>query len=163
MATVAGNTNQLGVITPKTTTMRGLAGQAGKITHGPAHNKPRVHLVSAKGKVPAGVYAEAIAQRAKVENAKTLKNTRLPKAVDTHLELESHTTAGYKQPKGDPNVKTEQLKNPAGVAKRPNPPHQNNPALAGRFTPQGIAHAKARDTANNAANANLKDAPSAVR
>lgn len=163
MATVAGNTNQLGVITPKTTTLSAIGGRPGTITHGPGKNKPRVHLVSSKGKVPAGVYADAIAQRAKTERAKTLKNTRLPTKANAHPELASSTAVGYTKPTGQPNVRTEQLRNPAGVAKRPNPPHQNNPALAGRFTPQGIAHAKARDTANNAANANLKGAPSAVR
>lgn len=152
MATTAGNTNQLGVITPKTTTLSAIGGRPGTISHGPGKNKPRVHLVSSKGKIPAGVYAEAIAHKQKTK-------TKSPAAKATPMPTKN---AGN-DARTDPAVRVNQLKNPAGVAKRPAPPHQNNPALAGRFTPQGIAHAKVRDAVNNAANTNLKGAPSAVK
>lgn len=94
----------------------------GVVSRGPGSNKPRIHLVSSKGKIPAAVYAEAIAlkQKNQAKNA-----AKMPAKNETHSLTPS-------------NVKTEQLKNPPGVAKRPAPKHQNNPALAGRFTPQGL-------------------------
>lgn len=134
--TIAGNTNQVGVIPIKTT---GQPGRPGKVTRGVGANKPRIHLVSSKGKVPAGVYAEAIALKQKNQAASAAS---MPTKNETH----SLTAAG---------VKTEQLTNPSGVATRPAPPHQNNPALAGRFTPSGIAHAKKTAAANDKTNPNM--------
>ncbi len=157
-ATSAGNANQLGVITPGKTqgTYENMGlDRPGKITHGPAKNKVRIHLVSSKGKVPAAVYAEAIAFKQKIAKTKTAQDNGTARSV-AHV-----TQAQFSQPHGvapaknmqqvkpgEPtakgshaNVQSEQLKNPPGVAKRPNPSHQNNPALAGRFTPQAVAYA----------------------
>lgn len=127
MADTIGNTNQMGVVkTPGSTSM---PGRPGNVSHGTGKNKPRIHLVSSKGKVPAEVYADVVAHRQGIKS-QAAKAAKMPTNNPVPGALQS-----------DPHVKAEQLKNPAGVAKRPNPPHQNNPALAGRFTPQGIAYA----------------------
>lgn len=134
--TIAGNTNQLGVVNPSTTSQ---PGRPGAVSKGPGRNKPRIHLVSSKGKIPAGVYAEAIALKQ--------KNKAVNPTVNTHpaLASEPHSPGMKENPKGgNPKVALHQLKNPSGVAKRPAPKHQNNPALAGRFTPQGKAYANQR-------------------
>lgn len=65
-AALGGNVNQAGIASQP-------AGQSfkhpGTVTRGPGANKPRIHLVSSKGKVPAAVYAEAIALRQKNQAA----------------------------------------------------------------------------------------------
>jgi hypothetical protein len=148
MADTIGNKNQLGVINPRSTNMLG-PNRPGAVTRGPGSNKPRIHLVSSKGKIPAEVYAQAVGarQRAQQERAKTLSKTRLPgnnlmadgaHAPNGPSETETKTDGmvGSKTG-GNPQVYKHQLSNPSGVAKRTAPKHQNNPALAGRFTPQG--------------------------
>lgn len=73
----------------------------GKITHGPGSNKPRIHLVSSKGKIPAGVYAEAIAlkQKNQAKNATPMPATKHAAKTDPNLKG-AHTSmpsgvAGY--------------------------------------------------------------------
>jgi hypothetical protein len=121
MAQNAGNTPNTDGFTPQKTSSN--PGRPGAITRGPGHNKPRVHLVSSRGKIPAEVVAHALAQRQAKVGTGGLGPDKLPN------DTQGQTTA---------DVYEQQLKNPAGVAPRPKPPHQNNPALAGRFTPQGI-------------------------
>lgn len=138
MTNIAGNANNDGVINPKTRLMLG-ASRPGSTTRGPGKNKPRIHLVSSKGKVPAAVIAEAVAlkQKNQAKNA-----TPMPSSANSHPEMASESDSGRMQMDkvsgGNPKVSENQLKNPAGVAPRPAPKHQNNPAYAGRFTPQGL-------------------------
>lgn len=81
-----------------TTSMSALGyGHPGKVTHGPGSNKPRIHLVSSKGKVPAGVYAEAIALRQKNQAANAAKMPAHKHAAKTNPNVGgSHTS----QPNG---------------------------------------------------------------
>lgn len=70
----------------------------GKITKGPGKNKPRIHLVSSKGKIPAGVYAEAIALKQKNQAANA-------------AGMPAHKHAA----KTDPNLKGAHVTTPPGV------------------------------------------------
>jgi hypothetical protein len=149
---LAGNTNQLGVI-PNIKT-QSQPHRPGTISHGPGKNKPRIHLVSSKGKLPAGVLAAAIAQRnkAKEELAKTLNKTRLPS--NNLMQDGAHAPNGPSNtgPKidgmqgskigGPPNVYKDQLTNPPGVAKRPAPSHQ---VVDKRSVPQKLKDATYRN------------------
>jgi hypothetical protein len=56
-----GNANQLGVIANKAGSS--LPRHPGTVTRGPGSNKPRIHLVSSKGKIPAEVVAQAFKMR----------------------------------------------------------------------------------------------------
>jgi hypothetical protein len=142
MTNIAGNANQLGVIPVPTT---GMPNRPGRVTRGVGKNKPRIHLVSSKGKIPAAVYAEAIAQKQKNQAANAAKmpsNNLLHDGAHapngpSEMQTKTDGMVGSKTG-GNPNVYAHQLKNPSGVAKRPAPKHQNNPAFAGRFTPQGL-------------------------
>jgi hypothetical protein len=133
MANIAGNTNQLGVIPVSTT---GQPGRPGRVTKGVGKNRPRIHLVSSKGKIPADVYASAIALK---QAAKTRAAEKMPTSANKHPEMASKPTMdGMKgsHTGGNPGVRMDAHNAPLphGVAKRKVPAHQNNPALAGRFT-----------------------------
>jgi hypothetical protein len=152
-AALAGNHNQLGIAAqPVGPSFK----HPGKVTRGPGANKPRIHLVSSKGKVPAGVIVDAIAfkQKNKVVNPTVNKHPELASELGTADDGMVGNKKG-----GDPTVKEDQLKNPSGVAKRPAPPHQNNPALAGRFTPQGKAWAAKHNAMTNATSPVVRKAP----
>lgn len=95
---IAGNTNQLGVIDPTSTLMLGAAGRPGRVTRGPGSNKPRIHLVSSKGKIPAAVYAEAIALKQKNQAANA-----------------ANMPAHHHAQKTSPNVGGSHTTNPPGV------------------------------------------------
>jgi hypothetical protein len=79
----------------KTGSMRTMGYQhPGTVTRGPGKNRARVHLVSTGNKIPAGVYAEAIAARQKRNTAVNPSGTNGSK---TGPNLRgAHTT----QPKG---------------------------------------------------------------
>lgn len=65
----------------------------GKVTKGPGNNKPRIHLVSSKGKIPAGVYAEAIALKQKNQAAQAAKMPAHHHAKKTNPNVGvAHTT-----------------------------------------------------------------------
>lgn len=74
----------------------------GAITHGPGKNKPgKNHLVSSKGKIPAEVYAHAVASRQnKMGNPSRTGPTKLPnhtplQGADPHVnEAQSGTASG---------------------------------------------------------------------
>lgn len=177
----AGNTNTDGFTPQKTTSMASrTGGTVGAITRGPGKNKPRVHLVSSKGKIPAEIVAHALAVKQTGQGAKqnamansdaTNKGnyTRMPTSnalpgpdgdpkLASYGEGKGNGMVG--SPNGGPvNLYKEQLRNPKGVAKRPNPKHQNNPALAGRFTPQGLRYAHrlgSQTGSNDQTNPNMK-------
>ena len=75
-----GNANQSGVIAVKAGPMA--LKHPGTITHGPGKNKPRIHLVSSKGKIP----AEAVAAALKVRQAQHAHLTHLK----NHKQGQSH-------------------------------------------------------------------------
>lgn len=68
----------------------GLPGRPGAVSHGPGHNKVKMHLTASKGKMPAEVYAHAVAARQKLKPrmpAKVLKHGQLqkkPNVVGAH-------------------------------------------------------------------------------
>lgn len=95
-----GNVNTDGYVNQKARS--GASQQPGKVTRGPGSNKPRIHLVSSKGKIPAEIVAHALAQRQAAQNAASFVNPKGTNGSQTDPNIRGgHTSmpkgvAGYK-------------------------------------------------------------------
>lgn len=101
-----------------------LPSHPGVVSHGPAHNKVKMHLTASKGKIPAEMYAHAVAAR------QALK-PRLPAKVIKHGELQKKPAVYHAQVSNPPGVKPYDKK-PASPASKtlPNVPDKPGDSAA---------------------------------